>query len=246
MDIIPAIVILLLAVSIFSTGGQKEGTIAYREQIPLLKTTHKLPSQPRAVKHTSLKQLSTAKKTVPAIPPSPALKTPILTPAETIPKPITPVKLPYKAKVIYRHIIKSRKNVPDYEAELIANAIVHYSNENKIDPYLVCALIERESGFNARAVSKHGAKGLGQLMDFNLKPLKIDDPFSIEQAVRGTVTYLSGLNKRWQKKTNKTKLILASYLEGPNAIARNKCRWKKSTSRYISDILKTYDKLRKT
>ncbi|MFC1478512.1 lytic transglycosylase domain-containing protein [Candidatus Margulisiibacteriota bacterium] len=255
MDLASCIIIIFLTMSIFSTGGQKEDAIAYREKAPdawehLEEGTkgHRdkgtEDSQPvdqstsRLVDQSSGTDKLTTDNCQLLTEPANQLTS---QPANQLPTDLSP-----KAKVIYKHIVTTRKYVPDYEAELIANTIVHYSEAKKVDPFLAAALIERESGFNARAISKHGAKGLGQLMDFNLKSLKINDPFNIEEAVRGTVSYLSYLLKRWKNKSNQTSLALASYLEGPNGIARNNCRWKKSTGKYISDILKTYDKLKQT
>lgn len=146
-------------------------------------------------------------------------------------------------KTIQNYITKTRKSVPDYEAELIANTIVHYSAKKNIDPYFIAALIDRESQFNARAISKHGAKGLGQIMDFNHKSLKIDNPFNIEQSVRGTVTYIAMLTSKWRHRPDFQQLALASYLEGPGTISRQGGYYKQHTVKYISDIYKIYNRL---
>lgn len=42
--------------------------------------------------------------------------------------------------------------------------IVTYSQKNKIDPFLVAAIIKNESGFNHKAVSQAGAVGLMQIV----------------------------------------------------------------------------------
>lgn len=44
------------------------------------------------------------------------------------------------------------------------NDILEYSEKNKIDPFLVAAVIKNESNFDRQAVSKAGAVGLMQIM----------------------------------------------------------------------------------
>ena len=44
------------------------------------------------------------------------------------------------------------------------NEILEYSSKNKIDPFLVAAVIKNESGFDTEAVSHAGAVGLMQIM----------------------------------------------------------------------------------
>lgn len=43
--------------------------------------------------------------------------------------------------------------------------VISYAGQNAIDPWLVFAVIKTESGFNASATSRKGAKGLMQIMD---------------------------------------------------------------------------------
>ena len=111
--------------------------------------------------------------------------------------------------------------------EKIAKYLVEYGRKNNVDPKLAAAVIARESSFNKRAVSRTGAKGLGQIKDFNFKSLNIRDPFDIRQNVSGTVSYLKHLVGRWKGDSRKTSLTLASYFEGPNAIKSKKMdAWK--------------------
>ncbi len=147
-------------------------------------------------------------------------------------------------KRIYEHIVTRYRKVPRYEAQQIASSIVYHSREKAVDPYLVAALVERESNFRKDAVSVHGARGLGQIMPFNLPRLNISDAFDISENISGTTLYLKEQLHKWAKVPDKTvQLALASYAEGPNAISRQNGQWKEKTSSYIDDIMQRYHKL---
>ena len=112
-----------------------------------------------------------------------------------------------------------------------------------MDPMLVAALIGRESSFQKDAVSSTGAKGLGQIKDFNFKDLEIEDPFNVQQNVRGTVKYLKHLFTVWKDSNESTQLALASYYQGPNATKKKKDNMPSKVSNYVDDILTSYRSL---
>lgn len=143
-----------------------------------------------------------------------------------------------------RQFISQRytKVTPD-DAELISRSLVQYGKENQVDPKLIAALMARESAFNRDAISVTGAKGLGQIKDFNFDSLAITDPFDITQNTRGTVTYMKRMLKRWQSDSKKVSLALASYFKGHNAVARSEKRVDPVTKQYVQDILSHYKKL---
>ncbi|MFA5928932.1 MAG: lytic transglycosylase domain-containing protein [Candidatus Margulisiibacteriota bacterium] len=221
MDVIPSAVVLILFLSLFSSGANRDSAVAYHSDGQQIVAANTLNEEQTVI--------SSGDSNVKSV---------------DVPPPGYLEKDSQEAKTIYNYIITKRRSVPAYEAELISNTIVFYAKEKNVDPLLIAALIDRESHFNARAVSKHGAKGLGQFMDFNLKGMNIKDPYNIEENVRGTVNYISGLINRWKDKANKTVWGLASYLEGPNAVARNNGNWKAATDRYINDIMKLYTELK--
>ncbi|MEG2310711.1 MAG: lytic transglycosylase domain-containing protein [Clostridia bacterium] len=56
--------------------------------------------------------------------------------------------------------------------------IKNEANKNKLDPYLVLAIIKSESGFNKDAISKKNAKGLMQIMDSTANEISKKQPIT--------------------------------------------------------------------
>lgn len=83
-----------------------------------------------------------------------------------------------------------------------------------LDPDLVARLIDAESGWDPRAVSKKGAIGLMQLMPATAQTLGID-PHDAIANVRGGVKHLKTLVDRYQGDTRRA---LAAYNAGPGAV----------------------------
>jgi soluble lytic murein transglycosylase-like protein len=92
-----------------------------------------------------------------------------------------------------------------------------YSAKYGVDPALVRAVIQVESNWNPKAVSKAGAMGLMQLMPENVKAMKVSDPFDPEQNIRAGVEMLAS---NLRKYGGDTTLALAAYNAGPGAVAK--------------------------
>lgn len=146
-------------------------------------------------------------------------------------------------KAIRSYINTTYPNVTEDDANAIARYLVDYSREHNIDPKLAAALIARESGFDKRAISATGAKGLGQIKGFNFQSLDIKDPYDIRQNVRGTVKYLKNMVTVWKDRSESVALGLASYYKGAGAVKRENARIDGKTKGYVQDILTTYDDL---
>jgi soluble lytic murein transglycosylase-like protein len=93
--------------------------------------------------------------------------------------------------------------------------IARYSEQRGLRPDLVRAVVQVESGYNARAVSPKGALGLMQLMPGTAAQLGVGSPFDPEDNIRGGTTYLRQLLDRFN---GNEELALAAYNAGPTAV----------------------------
>jgi len=84
-----------------------------------------------------------------------------------------------------------------------------------LDPDLVNSVIHAESGFNARAVSPKGARGLMQLMPGTASRLGVNNAFDPQANVTGGSRYLRELLERYHFDLIKA---LAAYNAGPERV----------------------------
>lgn len=95
--------------------------------------------------------------------------------------------------------------------------IERHAMSRGLDPRLVRAVVQVESGYNPAAVSSQGAMGLMQLMPATARELDVASPFEPDENLRGGTEYLSGLIDRFGGDAT---LALAAYNAGPGAVAR--------------------------
>ncbi|MFO7971198.1 MAG: lytic transglycosylase domain-containing protein [Desulfobacterales bacterium] len=122
---------------------------------------------------------------------------------------------------------------------LLHPIVIKTAGRHRVDPALVKAIIMAESGYNARAVSKKGAKGLMQLMPATARALGVEDAFNPTQNISGGVRYFKQLVTQFD---GDVKLALAAY----NAGSRNVRNYQgippfKATRYYIKKVLKYYE-----
>jgi len=103
---------------------------------------------------------------------------------------------------------------PDAYDRLITSA----ASAHKVDRALVKAVMHVESAFNRFAVSEKGALGLMQLMPDTAERYGVTDVFDPRQNVDGGVRYLKDLQRMFG---NDTRLVLAAYNAGENAVKRH-------------------------
>jgi len=147
-------------------------------------------------------------------------------------------------QAIFGYITATYRKIPREEAEAISTALVESAQELKIDPLFIAALMSRESSFDKMAISVTGAKGLGQIKDFNYPALGITDPFDITQNTRGTMTYIKKMLNGWDSESAQASLALASYFKGYGAVRRADKKVDVKTKKYVEDILETYAQIK--
>ncbi len=88
-------------------------------------------------------------------------------------------------------------------------------SDHNVDVDLLASLVHAESGGNAHAVSRTGARGLMQLMPKTASSLGVEDSFRPDQNVRGGTAYLDVLLTYYH---DNLALALAAYNAGPAAV----------------------------
>jgi soluble lytic murein transglycosylase-like protein len=101
--------------------------------------------------------------------------------------------------------------------EKIQQMIREVSVRYRVDPALVRAVIETESNWNSKAVSRKGALGLMQLVPGTAQQLGVSNAFDPKQNLDGGVRYLRTLLQRYNGDLDRA---LAAYNAGPGAVDR--------------------------
>ncbi len=99
----------------------------------------------------------------------------------------------------------------------LADLVDHHAARSSLDPRLVHAVIQAESSYNPRALSRKGAQGLMQLMPATARQLRVADPYDPDDNLRGGTVYLRHLLDRFG---GRLALALAAYNAGPEAVER--------------------------
>lgn len=126
-------------------------------------------------------------------------------------------------------------------SEQLLEAIKKTGKKYELDPNLLYAVMEQESGFRVKAVSPKGAQGLMQLMPGTQRLMGLDDPFDAAGNLDAGARYLKRLMKRFKN----LGLALAAYNAGPGAVQRyNGVPPYAETRLYVQTVLARYNALR--
>jgi Transglycosylase SLT domain len=110
-------------------------------------------------------------------------------------------------------------DLPGLPSGALEPLIVRHSDAHRLDPRLVRAVIQVESGYNHRARSNRGAVGLMQLMPATAVELAVGDPYDVDENLRGGTTYLRQLIDAFP---SSLEMALAAYNAGPGAVERHR------------------------
>jgi soluble lytic murein transglycosylase-like protein len=109
---------------------------------------------------------------------------------------------------------------------------------HRVDPALVKAVINTESGWNPWAVSRKGALGLMQLIPSTAQRFGVQNVFDPTQNIEGGTTYLRALLDRYNGDLTKS---LAAYNAGERIVdLRDGVPPYRETQRYVQKVTSTY------
>jgi soluble lytic murein transglycosylase-like protein len=91
------------------------------------------------------------------------------------------------------------------------------ANTHDLEPALIRAVIHAESGFQPKAQSRKGAKGLMQLMPETARRFGVENSFDSHQNIQAGSAYLAALLTEFNGDQN---LALAAYNAGPATVRK--------------------------
>lgn len=124
--------------------------------------------------------------------------------------------------------------------ENIEKILDHAGKAHNLDVDLLASVIKAESGGNAHAVSRTGARGLMQLMPATAATLGVEDSFRPDQNVHGGTAYLDSLLQRYH---DDLQLALAAYNAGPGAVDKyHGIPPYRETRAYVARVIHEYNR----
>jgi soluble lytic murein transglycosylase-like protein len=132
----------------------------------------------------------------------------------------------------------SRPSSSPCEDDAYAQEIAEASALYAVPERLIWAVIRVESGFDRRAVSPKGARGLMQLMPETAAILGVRDPFDARQNIHGGTAHLRALMERFR---HDLRLAVAAYNAGEKPVAQYRgIPPYAETREYVTQVMRFY------
>ena len=109
--------------------------------------------------------------------------------------------------------------LPFEKARAYARSVMADAWRTHLDPRFIMSIVTVESRWRSNALSRSGARGLGQLMPATARRLGVN-AWSPAENLRGTSSYLKTLMDHFAGRPNAVKLAIAGYNAGPKAVER--------------------------
>ena len=133
-------------------------------------------------------------------------------------KPLSAVAQIKSFSVPQADTVRATRYASSDRGRLFDDVITEHARRNNVRAELVRAVVQVESAFNPRAVSRVGAMGLMQLMPATAREFGVANAFDPVENIRGGVAYLRQLLDRY---SNNEELALAAYNAGPGAVDKH-------------------------
>jgi soluble lytic murein transglycosylase-like protein len=125
------------------------------------------------------------------------------------------------------------------EDDAYASEIAEASARYAVPERLIRAVIRVESGFDHRAVSRKGARGLMQLMPETAAMLGVQDPFDPRQNIHGGTAHLRAMMERFR---HDVRLAVAAYNAGEKPVAQHRGIPPYTETRaYVTQVMRFYE-----
>lgn len=134
-----------------------------------------------------------------------------------------------------------RPNKPSSpERRLVEDWVGRIAPGYAVDPELVMAVIEAESGFRSAALSSKNAQGLMQLIPATAERFGVKDTWDPEENIKGGTAYLNWLLRHFE---GKVEWVLAAYNAGERTVEQYQgVPPFPETRNYVKKILDNYQK----
>lgn len=138
---------------------------------------------------------------------------------------------------LVRRIVTGKVRVAPDRGPAVPSFVRQAASIYGLDPLLVHAMIEVESGYQPYAISRRGAEGLMQLIPGTARRFGVRNSFNFSENLLGGTRYLRYLMDRFRDE----RLALAAYNAGEGAVVRyGGVPPYADTRSYIEQVLRRY------